>query len=80
MRKINLSKESLTMLKSWAKVFLAASFAVYVAGNATVANIVNSGLIAVIPVIISWLDPTDTRFGHYSVQKPVAKKVVAKKK
>jgi hypothetical protein len=67
------------MIKSWVKVFVAASFAVYAAGSASIGNIVNAGLVAVVPVIISWLDPKDSRFGRKVVVKAVAKKAVKKK-
>jgi len=67
------------MIKSWVKVFVAASFAVYAAGSASIGNIINAGLVAVIPVIISWLDPKDTRYGRKLVVKATAKKAVKKK-
>ena len=79
MRNIYLSAESKAMIKSWVKVFVAASFAVYAAGSASIGNIINAGLVAVIPVIISWLDPKDTRFGRQVVVKATAKKAVKKK-
>lgn len=66
MRKIYLNAESKTMLKSWVKVALSASFAVYAAGSASFGNIVNAGLVAVLPVIYSYLDPSDKRFGRGS--------------
>ena len=79
MNKIHVSKETQTMIKSWTKVFLASSFAVYAAGSVSVGNIINAGLVSVIPVIISWLDPSDKRFGHYKVEKSVPVKKAVKK-
>ncbi len=78
MRNIYLSAESKAILKSWAKVFMASSFAVYAAGSASFWKILNAGLVAVIPVIISWLDPKDARFGRKVVIKAVVKKAVKK--
>lgn len=79
MRNLYLGAESKAIIKSWVKVFVAASFAVYASGSATFWNIVNAGLVAVIPVIISWLDPKDSRFGRKVVVKTIAKKAVKKK-
>ena len=59
-----MSRESKEMLKSWVKVFLAASASVYLAGNLDVLDIVNAGLVAVLPLVYSWLDPKDHRFGR----------------
>lgn len=78
MRKLYISAESKAMLKSWVKVFVAASFAVYASGSASFGSIFNAGLVAVIPVIVSWLDPKDARFGRKLVVKAVAKKSVKK--
>ena len=54
------------MLKSWVKVAFAASLAVYMTGSASFGNVVNAGLVAVLPVIHSWLDSSDKRFGRGS--------------
>ena len=56
--------ESKEMLKSWVKVFLSSSFALYAAGSTDILDILNAGLIAVLPLVWTWLDPKDTRFGR----------------
>ena len=66
MRKIYLTDQSKLMLKSWVKVAFAASLAVYMTGSASFGNVVNAGLVAVLPVIHSWLDSSDKRFGRGS--------------
>ena len=56
--------ETKEMLKSWVKVFLSSSFALYAAGSTDILDIVNAGLIAVLPLVWTWIDPKDTRFGR----------------
>ena len=73
MRNLYLTPETKAMIKSWAKVFVAASFAVYAAGSSSVESVVKAGFIAVLPVIFTWLDPSDSRFGRKMVVKAVKK-------
>jgi hypothetical protein len=58
------STENKEMLKSWVKVFLAAAVSMYMAGNTSPHDLLNAGLIAVLPLVYSWLDPKDHRFGR----------------
>jgi len=51
------------MTASWARSFLAASVAVYMAGVTDPKAIASAGLAAVLPVIVRWLNPNDTGFG-----------------
>jgi hypothetical protein len=51
------------MLASWARSFLAASVAVYMAGVTDPKAIASAGLAAVLPVILRWLNPNDAGFG-----------------
>ena len=51
------------MAASWARSFLAASVAVYIAGVTDPKAIASAGLAAVLPVIVRWLNPNDTGFG-----------------
>jgi hypothetical protein len=51
------------MAASWARSFLAASVAVYMAGVTDPKAIASAGLAAVLPVIVRWLNPNDTGFG-----------------
>jgi len=65
------------MLKSWAKVFAAAVISLFMAGERDIKALVIAGLTAVLPVIYSWLDPSDGRWGRGYVaprRKAVAKK------
>jgi hypothetical protein len=51
------------MAASWARSFLAAGMAVYMAGVTDPKAIASAGLAAVLPVIMRWLNPNDTGFG-----------------
>lgn len=65
------------MLKSWLKVFAAAVIALFMAGERDPKALLIAGLSAVLPVIYSWLDPSDGRWGRGYVaprRKAVAKK------
>jgi len=65
-------KDHQEMLKSWAKVFLAAVATLWLAGETDLGALWKAGLAAVIPLVITWLDPTDYRFGKMKeVAKPV---------
>lgn len=57
-------KQTQELVKSWLKVFAAATIACYLAGNRDWAILLNAGVAAVLPVIYTWLDPTDKRFGR----------------
>lgn len=76
-----MSSQQIEMLKSWAKVFGAGVVALLMAGERDPKALLAAGVAAVLPVVYTWLDPKDKRFGK--VAKPVkkaAKKAVAKKK
>jgi len=51
------------MLASWARSFLAAGVAVYMAGVTDPKAIFSAGAAAVLPVILRYLNPKDTAFG-----------------
>lgn len=51
------------LLASWARSFLAASIAVYLAGVTDPKAILTAGGAAVLPVVLRWLNPKDTAFG-----------------
>lgn len=59
-------------LKSWLKVFLATVFAMFLADGADPFGVgldearmwLAAGTAAVLPLIITWLDPSDERFGR----------------
>jgi len=78
-RIMKLSVEHQAILKSWAKVFAAAVIAAYSAGSREWTVLVNAGVAALIPVVYSWLDPKDSRYGRRIVVKKKAVKAVRKK-
>jgi hypothetical protein len=49
---------------SWARSFLAASLACYLAGVTDPAALLNAGVVAVLPVFLRWLNPNDKAFGR----------------
>lgn len=51
------------LLASWARSFIAACIAVYLAGVTEPKAIAGAGLAAVLPVILRWLNPNDAAFG-----------------
>lgn len=55
--------EAKALLASWARSFAAASLAVYMTGNTDLKAVLMSGVAAVLPVIIRWLNPNDSAFG-----------------
>lgn len=71
-----MSNQTKNMLWSWGRVFLAAvasSFlSLVVAGNTVALDIkaweavLISGLVAVVPVVVNYLNPNDTRYGRGS--------------
>lgn len=64
MTKNLISKQANAVLKSWVKVFAAAAIACYLAGSRDLNAIANAGLAALLPVIYTWFDPTDKRYGR----------------
>ena len=51
------------LLASWARSFVAACIAVYLAGVTEPKAIAGAGLAAVLPVVLRWLNPNDAAFG-----------------
>jgi hypothetical protein len=56
-------KEIKSLAASWARSFLAASIAVYIAGVQDPKAIAGAGLAAVLPVVLRYLNPNDKSFG-----------------
>lgn len=60
------------MLKSWIKVFAATVLSLFLADGGDVFGVdwsdvrtyVAAGVASVLPLVITWLDPTDPRFGR----------------
>lgn len=51
------------MAASWARSFMAASLALYMAGEQDPKTLAMAGAAAVAPVILRWLNPKDQSFG-----------------
>ena len=56
-------KEIKGLSASWARSFLAAGFAVDMAGITDPKAIAGAGLAAVLPVVLRYLNPNDSAFG-----------------
>jgi hypothetical protein len=54
---------------SWARSFLAASIACYLAGVTDPKALFAAGLAAVLPVVLRWLNPSDYSFGKINVKE-----------
>ena len=57
-------KELKPMLASYARSFIAASLAVYLAGVQDPKAILSAGVAAVLPVLMRWLNPNDKVYGR----------------
>ena len=57
-------KELKPMLASYARSFIAASLAVYLAGVTDPKAILSAGVAAVLPVLMRWLNPNDKVYGR----------------
>jgi hypothetical protein len=56
-------KDLKALAASWARSFLAAAVAVYMAGVHDPKAIAGAGLAAVLPVVLRYLNPNDVSFG-----------------
>ena len=56
-------KDAKAIGASWARSFLAAALALYMAGVTDPKTLGMAGLAAVAPVILRWLNPNDAAFG-----------------
>ena len=60
------------MLKSWIKVFAATILSLFLADGGDIFSVdmgdvrvyLAAGVASVLPLVITWLDPSDTRFGR----------------
>jgi hypothetical protein len=64
-----MTNEMQEMLKSWCKVFVAAVLSLYVAGERDALDLLYAGAISVLPLVYTWLDPNDLRFGRFKAKK-----------
>jgi hypothetical protein len=51
------------LIASWARSFMAAALALYMAGETDPKTLAMAGVAAVVPVILRWLNPNDNAFG-----------------
>jgi len=51
------------LIASWARSFMAAALALYMAGVTDLKTLGMAGVAAVAPVILRWLNPKDQSFG-----------------
>jgi hypothetical protein len=56
-------REAKALAASWARSFLAAGIAVYMAGITDPKAIAGAGLAAILPVVLRFLNPNDASFG-----------------
>ena len=59
-----MSAELKPMLASYARSFIAASLAVYMAGVTDPQAILSAGIAAIVPVLMRWLNPNDQVYGR----------------
>ena len=57
-------EQATAIAASWARSFLAAALATYLAVGWQPEVVLNAGLAAVLPVILRWLNPKDATFGR----------------
>jgi hypothetical protein len=56
-------KQFQAIAASWARSFMAAALALYMAGETDPKTLAMAGAAAVAPVILRWLNPNDAAFG-----------------
>jgi hypothetical protein len=61
---LKLNAELKPMLASYARSFIAASLAVYMAGVTDPKAILSAGVAAILPVLMRWLNPNDKVYGR----------------
>lgn len=60
-----MTSETQEMVKSWCKVFVASALSLYAAGERDYVSLLHAALISVLPLVYTWLDPNDLRFGKF---------------
>jgi len=56
-------KDAKALAASWARSFMAAALALYMAGESDPKKLGMAGLAAIAPVVLRWLNPNDRAFG-----------------
>jgi hypothetical protein len=63
-------KEAKLLAASWGRSFATAALTCYITwGSLNLRMMLNSGLAAVVPVILRWLNPKDLAFGRVASDK-----------
>ena len=62
---LTMTSDQKEMLKSWCKVFVASALSLYAAGERDAVTLLYSAGISVLPLVYTWLDPNDLRFGKF---------------
>ena len=75
---MELTAENKAILKSWLKVFGAGVVALAISGERDPKALLAAGVAALLPVVYSYLDPKDNRFGRVVKVKKKAVKKAAK--
>ena len=57
-------KEAKALVASWGRSFVAASLALYMAGETDPKKLGAAGLAAILPVVLRWLNSNDAAFGR----------------
>lgn len=57
-------KEAKALLASWGRSFVAATLALYMAGETDPKKLGMAGAAAIAPVVLRWLNPNDAAFGR----------------
>lgn len=57
------------VVESWAKVFVAAVITAYLSGVTEPRMLLNAGAVAVLPVVLNWLNPRYQGYGKRSTSK-----------
>jgi hypothetical protein len=64
-----MTSDTQEMIKSWCKIFVAAVLSLYAAGERDVLDLLYAGAISILPLVYTWLDPNDLRFGRFKAKK-----------
>ena len=56
-------EQAKALAASWARSFMAAALALYMAGVTDPKTLAMGGIAAVVPVVLRWLNPNDKAFG-----------------
>jgi hypothetical protein len=64
-----MSKQDKALIASYARSFLSAAVALYLAGETEPKKLLAAGVAAVLPPLLRWLNPNDAAYGRGSQEK-----------